>query len=172
MLLKQAVDVNYFAGTPLLADYYFSKSRFDDVIAVLDPYLETIDDTDLYLLYAESCVFTCRQDKLKALERKLLGKPGSLPLLAEYCEILSAYLENDAKKLAAAVRRSGKLVDSPLSRFIRLRVAMANGSFDEIRTVAQEIFSQPPFHDLHNRALFVCLDYISEEMKKPENRKT
>ena len=171
MLLKQAVDVNYFAGTPLLADYYFSKSRFDDVIAVLDPYLETIDDTDLYLLYAESCVFTCRQDKLKELRKKLLGKPGSLPLLAEYCEILSAYLEDDGKQLSTVVRKSGKLVDSPLSRFIRLRVAMVNGSFDEIRTVAQEIFSQPPFHDLHNRALFVCLDYISEEMKKPENRK-
>ena len=171
MLLKQAMEVNYFAGTPLLADYYFSQSRFDDVIAILEPYLKTIDDIDLYLLYAESCVFTCRQDKLRTLGAKLLGKPGSMPLLADYCEILSAYLEGDGKKLAAAVRRSGKLVDSPLSRFIRLRVAMANGSFDEIRSVAQEIFSQPPFHDLHNRALFVCLDYISEEMKKPENRK-
>ena len=171
MLLKQAMEVNYFAGTPLLADYFFSKSRFDDAIAILVPYLKTIDDIDLYLLYAESCAFTCRLDKLRELEKKLRNKPGSMPLLADYCEILAAYLENDEKKLSTAVRKSGKLVDSPLSRFIRLRVAMANGSFNEIRSVAQEIFSQPPFHDLHNRALFICLNYIAEEMKKPENRK-
>ena len=171
-LLKQAVEVNYFAGTPLLADFYFSKFRFGDVIEILEPYLKTIDDIDLYLLYAESCVFTGRQDKLKALEEKLRGKLGSLLFIADYCEILVAYLENDMNKLAAAVRKSGKFIDSPLSRFVRLRVAMANGSFSEIRTVAQEIFYDARlFHDLNNRALFICMDYLSEEMKKQENRK-
>ena len=170
-LLKKAMAVNYFAGTPLLADFYFSKARFADVIEILDPYLKTIDNPDLYLQYAESCVFACMPDKLGALEGRLRNKTGFLPLIADYCEILLAFSENDGKKLAAAVRRSGRRIDSPLSRFIRLRVAMDNDSFNEIRTVAQEIFSNPPFHDLHNRALFLCLDYISREMKKPETWK-
>ena len=170
-LLKQAVEINYFAGTPLLADYYFSKYRFSDVISILEPYLKTIDDIALYLLYAESCVFEEKTDEIKTLEQKLRRKSGSLPFLADYCEILIAYLENDEEKLAAAVRKSGKLIKSPLSCFIRLRVALANRSFNEIRTVAQEIFSSEPFYDLHDRALLVCMDYVTEEMTNPDNEK-
>ena len=170
-LLKQAMKVNYLAGTAMLADYYFSKYNFAETFNILEPYLKSIDDIDLYLIYAESCVFERKLDELKALEKKLRIKSGVLPFMADYCVILIAYLENDEKKLAAEVRRTGKRIDSPLSRFIRLRVAMSHRSFDEIRSVAQDLFSYPPFYDLHNRALFICLDYIADEMKKPENRK-
>ena len=169
-LLKQAAEVNYFAGAPLLADYYFSVFRFADAISILEPYLEKIDDVSLYLLYAESCVFEGKLDELKALEKKLSRKQEPITPMAKYCEILIAFLENDEENLSAALRKSGKLINSPLSRFIHLRVAMANDSFNEIRTVVQEIFSYPPFHDLHNRALVICLDYISRELQKPENQ--
>ena len=167
-LLKQAVEINYFAGTPLLADFYASGFRFKDIIALLEPYLKTIDDVNMYLLYAESCVFENKLDDLKALEKKLRRKLGVLPLMADYCNILIAYLEDDLKKLSDEVRKSGKLVNTPLSRFIHLRVAMANQSFDEIRNVAKEIFSEEPFHDLHKRTLAICLDFLSDEMRKPE----
>ena len=170
-LLKRLVDINYFAGTPLLADFYFSKFRFGDLFDVLEPYLKTIDDMYLYLLYAESCVFEGKSDELKALKSKLRRKPASMEILSDYCDILIAYMDNDQEKLSSAIRQSGKIVNSPLSNFIHLRVALANDSFGEIRSVAQEIFSAPPFHDLHNRALVVCLDYLSFEMTKPENRK-
>ena len=170
-LLKQAANVNYLAGTAMLADFFFSKNRFAETISILEPYLKNIDDIDLYLIYAESCVFEGKLDELKALEKKLRRKPGVLPFMADYCAILIAYLENDEKKLTVEVRRTGKRIDSPLCRFIRLRVAMSHRSFDEIRSVAQELFSNPPFYDLHTRALFLCLDYIENELKKPENRK-
>ena len=170
-LLKQATEANYFAGTALLADFYFSRFRFAEVIEVLGPYLKTIDDINLYLLYAESCAFTGNLKEIGNLEKKLRQKPGFLPFMADYCEILIAYLENDEDKLASVFRKNGKRVDSPLSRFIRLRVAMANGSFNEILSVTQDIFSNPPFHDLHDRALIICMDYVSNEMKKTENRK-
>ena len=170
-LLKQIVETNYFAGTPLLADYYFSKFRFSEALDILEPYLKTIDDIRLYLLYAEACVFELRLEELRALQKKLQKKGGSMQMIADYCEILIAFLENDQEKLSAAVRKSGKLINSPLSRFIRLRVALDSQSFNEIRTVAQEIFSSAAFYDLQDRALLVCLEYLSEEMKKPENRK-
>lgn len=168
-LLKQAAEANYYAGTAMLADFYFTRYRFSEVIEILEPYLKTIDDMNLYPQLAESYAFTGNLGKLKALEKILRKKNGFMPLLADYCEILIAYLENDKQKLAIAVRKSGKRVDSPLSRFIRLRVAMSNGSFDEIRDVAQEFFSNPPFRDLHSRALFVCMNYLEDEMKKPEH---
>lgn len=169
-LLKRSVEANYFAGTPLLADYYFSKFRFDDVIEISEPYLKTIDDIKMYLLYAESYAFSIKLDELKTLEQELRRKGGNLSIIADYCNVLIAFLEKDEEKLAAAVRKSGKLVNTPLFRFIRLRVAMSTDSFNEIRNVAQELFSEPPFHDLHDRALIICLEYISKEMKKSENQ--
>lgn len=170
-LLKQAAEINYFVGTQLLADFYFSKYRFEDVCSILEPYLKMIDDLNLYLLYAETCVFMGRLDELKALEKNLRRKSGSLALMADYCEILIAFLEEDEEKLTVAFRKSGKLINSPLSRFIRLRVGMANDSFNEILTATQEIFSIPPFHDLTKRATLVCLDYLSNEMQKPEKQR-
>ena len=171
-LLKQAVEVNYFAGTALLANFYFSQFRFADTIAVLEPYLNTIDDTYLYMQYAESCTFTGKKDKLKELEKKLREKKtGFLTLVADYCEILIAYLENDEKNLITNVRKFGMHIDSPLLQFIRLRVAVINDSSDEIMTMAKEIFSRPSFYDLHNRTLLICLNYISDKMKNPENQK-
>lgn len=169
-LLKQIAETNYFAGTPLLADYCFAKYRFSDVIALLEPYLKTIDDLNMSLLYVESCVFAGEQDKIQAAREKLRGKTGVLRLLADYCDPLIAFMENDEDKLASAMRKSGKLVSSPLSKLMRLRVAVNQNTFNEIVVVAEEIFNSPPFHDLHNRAMFICLNYLSEQMKKPENQ--
>ena len=170
-LLKKAVEANYFAGTPFLADYYASKYRFKDALDILEQYLKTIDDITMYLIYAESCVFEQKTEKLKELKQKLNRKTGALSVLVDYCDILLAYLENDEEKLTAGIRKSGKLFDTPLFRFIRLRVAIYNNSINEVLTAARDIFSNPPFHDLSNRALLVCLDYISREMKKSENQK-
>ena len=114
-LLKQIVEVNYYVGTQLLADYYFSNYRFSDTIDITAPYLKTIDEFGLYLLYAESCVFEEKTDELKELEKKLRRSPGLFPILADYCEILIPYMEDDDEKLSAAVRKSGKLINSHLS---------------------------------------------------------
>ena len=170
-LLKQLVETNYFAGTPFLANYYYSDCRFSDAIDILEPYLETIDDMNLLWVYAECCVFEGKQDALKALEKKLRQKTEILQMLADYCEILIAYMEKDEEKLVAAVRKSGKLINSNLSRFIRLQVAIKSKSFNEIRTIAQEIFSSDSFFNLHGQALVICLNYLSDEIKKPENQK-
>ena len=170
-MLKQAAEVNYYAGTLVLADFYFSKNRFEDVVSVLEPYLKTIDDVSLYLQYAESCVFTGKLDALKELEKNLRRKNGALEVLADYCDVLIAYMENDFGRLASAIQKTDRLVNSPLFRFIRFRVALANESFYEIKAVAQEIFSSAPFYDLHDRAAVVCMDYLSFEMMKEENRK-
>lgn len=168
-LLKRLVEVNYYAATPILADFYYSRARFEDTIAVAKPYLKTIDNFDLYLLYAESCVFTGNPDALMDLEKKLLGKSGSMRLLADYCGILIAYLEDD-RKLAEKVRKSTKIISSPLFRFIHLRVAMEQDSFSEIVSVAEALFAYPPFHDLHNRAFLVCRNYLEEQMQKQSGR--
>ena len=169
-VLQEIVETNYYVGTPLLADFYYSEGRFPEVVSVSDPYLKKIDDRDLYLLLAESCVFTGDLDKLKELEQKLREKQGVLHVLSEYCEILIAYMENDDAKLSASVRKSGKLISSPLSRFICLRAALAGDSYSEILSAAQDVFSHPSLDDLQDRALLACLDYLAGRMDQMEKR--
>ena len=168
--LKEIIETNSFVGTPLLADFYYSKYRFSDVIEIAAPYLKKIDDPNLCLLYLESCVFMEKPDELRESARNLRRKTGPIAILADYCDILIAYLEDDLAKLTAALRKSGKLISSPLSRFVRLRVAMDQDSFNEILAVTDEIFSNPPFYDLSDRATLICLDYLLEQMRKPENQ--
>ena len=169
-LLQELVDANYYSGIPRLAEFYFSRYRFYDVLAVGERYLDTIDEGDLDLLYAESCVFAERPDKLKKLETRLRGKSGYLRMLADYCGILSACLDDDEKRLIAAIRKSDKTISSPLSRFLRLRVAVLQDSFNEILQMAGEIFSNPPFYDLSERACLLCIDYLVDQMAKPDNQ--
>ena len=169
-LLKLAAETNYYEGTPLLVDFYFSRYRFDDAITTAEPFFNSIDDLTMFLMYAESCAYLEKTESIRSLKEIVHKKMNILSTLDEYCDILIAYLEKDEKKLSSVVRKSGLLFSSPLTRYIRLQVAIANGSFNEIRTVAQEIFSTPPFHDLHDRSFLACMDYISEEMKKKENQ--
>ena len=169
-ILNQLKEANYFAGTPILANYLFSRYRFDDVFSEAEPYLERIDNFNLYLLYAEACVLTDKPDKLKALEKKTREKTGAMSIIADYCNVLLAYLEDDEKKLAEAIRKTPKIISSPVCRFIRLRVAMSQSTHNEILAAAKDLFSGMPFYDLFDRASILCLDYLAEQMLKPENQ--
>ena len=163
-LLKELVETNYFSGTPILLDYDFAQGKFADVTSLGGQYLSTIDSIELYLIYAESCTFTGKLDELRALENKLRKKSEDLLIIADYCNVLISFLENDSAKIAAAVRKTGNVVFTPLSRFIRLRVAVDQGSFDEILAVAREVFSDRTFHDLKDRAMVVCMDYLADNV--------
>ena len=169
-LLKQLRETNYFAGTPLMADYYIALSRFEDVIELAEPYLKTIDNTNLYLMYLESCVIGEKLDKLKEMAQKFHEKGLRFKVLTDYCGILISYLEKDKQTLAERVRKSGKQISTPLALFIRLQVALGSGSFSEIRTAATEFFAAPPFGDLRNQAVLTCVEYIKEQMLKTENQ--
>ena len=169
-LLKQAVETNYYVGTPLLADFYFARCRFEDALAVMEPYLKTIDDLNLYLETAESYVFTNRPEELKRLEQKLRQESGYLLLIADYCNALIAYQEDEDGERAGAVRNFANLISSPLFRFIRLSMAVKQNSFNEILSLANELFYYPPFYDLHDRALVLCMNYLIEQMRQKENQ--
>ena len=169
--LKQLKEINYYAGTPILANYLFSQYRFDEVRSEAEPYLKKIDNFNLYVLYAESCAISDKLDQLKALKEKMCKKTGILSSIADYCDVLIAFMENDEKKLMEATRKTAKVFSTPIFRFIRLRVAMT-GTYNEILAAAKEVFQDVPFYDLQERASILCLDYLSSQMMLPENQDT
>ena len=169
-ILKQLKETNYYVGTPILANYLFSRYRFDDVFSEAETYLERIDNFNLYLLYAEACVLMNESDKLKALEQKTRERGGAMSTIADYCSVLLAYLEDDDAKLAEKVRKTSKVISSPVSRFIRLRAAMSQGTHNEIMAAANDLFSGAAFYDLFDRAALLCEAYLTGEMLKQENQ--
>ncbi|MDD6336843.1 MAG: hypothetical protein PUC15_00460 [Lentisphaeria bacterium] len=169
--IRRLVDANYYAGTPVLADFFYSRSRFADVMAVSEPYLKKIDDLNMYLLYLESCVFENQLEPLREMTGKLHGRPGSMPFLGDYGEILASYLEQDSVKLRENVRKYGKLITSPLSRYIRLQTVIDSGaSFSEVRTAANDFFSVKPSQTLLEKAVPACLKYMEEQMARSGNQ--
>ena len=169
-LMKRLAETNYYAGTPVLADYYLALSRFEDVTKVLAPYLKTIDNMTMYLMYLESCTLEGKLDILKETLEKFHKKGIRFKVLADYCGILISYLEKDKATLAERVRKSGKLISSPLAQFIRLQVALDTKSYNEIHAAATEFFAAPAFGDLRNQAVLACVEYIREEMLKQKNQ--
>ena len=169
-LMKQLAAINYYAGTPVLADYYFTLSRFGDVTKVLTPYLKTIDNMTMYLMFLECCTLEGRLDILKETVERFHKKGIRFKVLADYCGILISYLEKDKVTLAERVRKSGKTISSPLALFIRLQVALDAKSYNEIHAAATEFFASPPLGNLRNQAVMACVDYITEQMQKRENQ--
>ena len=170
-LLKQLRETNDYAGTPILTDYYVANSRFEDAINLAEPYLKTIDDMNVYLMYLECCTLEGKLDKLKETVQKFHAKGFRFKILSDYCGILISYLEQDKQTLAERVRKSGKHISTQLALFIRLLVALDGGSFTEIRTAATAFFAVPSFGDLREQAVVACIQYIQEQMAKPENQK-
>ena len=66
-LLKQAIELNRFAATPFLVDFYYSHRAYGAVIEVAEPYLADIENLLLSVLYAESCVYSGHSEKLPPL---------------------------------------------------------------------------------------------------------
>ena len=170
-ILKQLKEVNYYVGTPILANYLFSQYRFEDLFSEAETYLERIDNFHMYLLYAEACALMDEPEKLKALEKKTRERGGAVSTITDYCRILLAYMENDEAKLAELIRKSAKTISSPIFRFIRLRAAITQGTHNEILAAANDLFSGAPFYDLFDRASILCEAYLAEQMLKPENQR-
>ena len=67
MLLEQAVELNRYAATPFLVDFYYSHMGFGAVVEIAGAYLADIENVPLAVLYADSCVYSGQPEKLKPL---------------------------------------------------------------------------------------------------------
>ena len=57
-LLMQAVELNRYAATPFLVEFYYTHLGFGSVVVVAEPYLENIENVQMAILYADSCVYS------------------------------------------------------------------------------------------------------------------
>ena len=167
-MLKQAVDMNWFAGTPLLAVFYFSELRFNSVIEIVEPYLEDIENIPLSVLYAESCVYTAQSKKLKPLAEHFRPLGWKSRLLASYFDALFDFCQGVEKNddLVKHMQEMGGAVQTDLSNLINLQIALNNDNEEKVCSSLEEIMLNPPFYNLQERARPAVRNYLGRKIEE------
>ena len=160
-LLWESVELNEYAGVPLLANYLFSHYRFEETIKVCEAYLKTKMNAVIPILYGEACVLTGHPEKIASLSaevRKLHGRQSRI--ISSYLDALNAFSSEDETRLRALLMDAGSLIETPLSMLMRLRLAIEVDSSKEILMLLESILKEEAFWDFPQRARTVALDYL------------
>lgn len=166
-LLLQAAELNDFAGAPMLADFYFSRGRFEEAIGICDRYLRTKLNARMPVLYGESCALSGQADRILPLAdriRKLSGRQSKM--LVSYLDALVAFCREDYASLRSLLLEAGSTIETPLSVLMRFHLAIMNDSPKEILLSLDSIMKKPPFMDFQERAGAAAMLYL---LKKLDN---
>ena len=166
-MLKQAVSMNWFAVTPLLANFYFSHLRFNSVIEIAEPYLADIDHLLLSVLYAESCVYTAHSEKLIPLIEHFKSLGRKYRTQASYFEVLYDFSQGTKsnEELARRMQELGAAAQTDLANLINLQVALNNDNVEKVCSSLETIMLNPPFFDLQERARLAVRHYMGSKIE-------
>ena len=161
-LLLEAVELNDYAGAPLLANYYFLHERFDDVIRICDEFLKSRVNASMPVLFGESCVLNGQPELIPPLAdriRRLRGRQSKV--IASYLDALTAFNDGDNERLQTAMLESGSTIETPLSSLIKLQMAIHIDSPKDIQLTLGKIMKGGSFMDFQARARTAALQYLT-----------
>ena len=167
--LKQIVAMNRFAGIPLLASFYFSNLRFNSVIEIAEPYLADIEYLPLFILYAESCVYSAQPEKLLPLIEHFRSLGRKYRMQALYFEALYEFCQEETENneiLARNMQEVGASAQTDLANLINLQIALNYDSVEKICSSLEAIMLNPPFYDLQERARPAVRHYLWKKIEK------
>ena len=165
-LLKQAVELNRFAATPLLVGFYFSRMKFDSVIETAEPFLADIENLLLSVFYAESCVCGGQSEKLKPLIEHFRSLGRKYRTQTAYFEALYAFTQDNNDELARHMRDVGGTAQTNLANLMNLQVALNNDNVEKIVSLLETIMTNPPFCDLRERARSSVRHYLGTKIQE------
>jgi len=169
-LLKQAVELNRFAATPILVNFYFSRMKFDSVIETAEPYLADIENILLSILYAESCVYAGQPEKLKPLIEHFRSMGQEYKMQTAYFEALYDFTQDNNDGLARHMQEVGSAAQTNLGNLMNLQIALNNDNEEKIVNIFETIMKNPPFCDARERARSAVRHYLGTKIENnPEN---
>ena len=167
-LLKQAVELNRFAVTPILVNVYFSQLKFESVIEIAEPYLADIDNAPLSVIYAESCVYNEQPEKLKTLAERYRSLGRKYRTLVSYFEALYAFSQGVDKNddLSKYIQDVSGAVKTDLANLMYLQVALNNDDEEKIVNILETIMKTAPLYDLRERARVAVRHYLGTKIEQ------
>ena len=167
-LLKQAVELNRYAATPFLADFYYSHLGFGSVVMVAEPYLADIENASLAILYADSCVYSGQPEKLKPLIEQFRSLGPKYRTLTAYFEALYDFTQGN-DDFVKHMQEAGSVAQTDLANLMNLQIALNSDNTERVVNVFETIMKDPPFHDLRERARSAVRLYLGNKIReKPE----
>lgn len=163
-LLRESVELNEFAGAPMLADFYFSHYRFKDALKVCEDFFKTKMNIIMPIFYGESCLLSGQPELIPPLAdriRRLHGRQSKI--IASYLDALYAFSEGDETRLRAAMLETGSTIDTHVSSLMRLQLAIAADSPKEIFLLLEKIIKNQQFLDFPQRARTIALAYLLKQ---------
>ena len=164
-MLIESANLNNFAGGPILANYYFSRYRFEDAIRVSEDFLKTKVNTEMPVLYGESSLLSGQPELIPAMAdriRKLEGRQSRI--ITAYLDALTAFAAGDLAETKSLLQASGNLIETPMSSLISLILAVNSRSVSEVRLTLDRIMTRAPFLDIQERARSAALSYLLSEL--------
>ena len=161
-LLKEAVSMNRFVGTPILASFYYSQQRFRSVIELAEPYLADIENLLFSVLYAESCVFCSQPEKLIPLAEHFRALGPKYRMQAAYFDALYEFCQGEEKndELVRHMQELGGTAQTDLANLINLQIALNHDNPEAISAVLERIMKSPPFYNIQERARSAVYHYL------------
>ncbi len=163
-LLRESVELNEFAGAPMLADFYFFHYRFKDSIKVCEEFLKTKMNIAMPILYGESSLLNGQPELIPPLADKMRHLRGrQSKIIASYLDALYAFSEGDETRLRTAMFETGSTIKTQLSSLMNFQLAISADSPKEIFLLLEDIFKDSPFLDFPQRARTAALEYLLKQ---------
>ena len=167
-LLKQAVELNRFAATPFLVDFYYANMRYGSVIEVAEPYLADIENVLLSVLYAESCVYSGHPEKLPPLIDHFRSLGRNYRTQTAYFEALYDFTRNSGD-LARHMMEVGAVAQTDLANLMNLQLALNNDNEETIVKLFETIMTNPTPAELRERARSAVRLYLGAKLQENSN---
>ena len=166
-LLKQAVELNWYAATPFLVDFFYSHQRYGSVIGLAEPYLADIENNLMSILYAESCVYGGHPEKLPPLIEHFRSLGRKYRTQTAYFEALYAFSQGAEKSddLARYMQEVGSVVQTDLANLMNLQIALNNDNEEKIVGIFELIMTNPPSPELQERARTAVRLYLGNKIQ-------
>lgn len=166
-LLREATELNEFAGAPLLTNYYFTHYRFDDAIRVCEKFLETKINAIMPIFLGESFALSGQTERIPPLvERMSELHVRQSKIIASYLDAVNAFCNGDNDHLRNSLLEAGSTIETPLSSLMALQIAILTDSSKGIRQNLTMIMRERPFMDFRQRARTAALYYLINNADK------
>ena len=167
MLLMQAVEMNRFAATPFLVEFYYTHLGFGSVIMIAEPYLEDIENVQMTILYADSCVYSGQPEKLKLFAEKFRCPGPEQRILSTYFAALYEFTQGTAKDddLARHMQEISGVVQTDLAKLMNLQLALNNDNEEKIVSIFESIMMNSTLLELRERARTAVRLYLENKLQ-------
>ena len=164
-LLLEAAALNDYAGAPMLANFYFARSRFEETIEICNEYLKTKMNAFMPILFGESCALNGQAELIPPLAERIHRLRGrQSKMLASYLDALTAFCSDDDALLRTSLMEAGSTIKTPLSSLMKFHLAIKTDSPKEILITLGGIMKGSPFMDFQERARTTAMCYLMEKL--------